>query len=171
MLRLSDEGLDLVKVSEAFRAHLYNCPAGHCSVGYGHLVHYGPVGIGDPKHLTQTAALALEAPFVNGLTEPQAGALLRQDLVRYEAAVHHTVKVPIDQSEYDALVDLAYNIGTDALATSTLLRKLNAGDYTGAALEFDRWVNANGHRLPGLVTRRDREEALFRRDLPRVPVN
>jgi lysozyme len=161
MLQISDEGVTLVKTSEAFRGQMYNCPAGHCTIGYGHLVHLGPVG-SDPKS---------EAPFLAGLTEVQASALLREDLRTYEAAVHHLVKVSIDQSEYDALVDFEYNLGTGALAQSTLLKKLNAGDYDGTAVEFDRWVNANGHRLAGLVARRDAEEALFRRDLPRVPLN
>jgi lysozyme len=161
MLQISDEGVTLVKTSEAFRAQMYNCPAGHCTIGYGHLVHLGPVG-SDPKS---------EARFAAGLTESQASALLREDLQTYEAAVHHLVKVPIDQSEYDALVDFEYNLGTGALAQSTLLKKLNAKDYDGTAAEFDRWVNANGHRLAGLVKRRDEEEALFRRDLPRVFIN
>lgn len=172
MLRLSNEGLELIKTSEAYKQFLYDCPAGHCSIGYGHLVHYGPVGLGDPaRGVTRAQARLLEAPFVNGLTEPQAHAVLRDDLIRYETAVHHLVAVRLDRSEYDALVDFVYNLGIDAFARSTLLRKLNAEDYAGAAAEFDRWVQANGVRLAGLVTRRDAEEALFRRDLPRVPLN
>ena len=67
---------------------------------------------------------------------------------------------------FDALVSFAYNVGSgvDGLKTSTLLRKLNGKDYEGAAREFDRWVHGDGKVLPGLVTRRNKEEALFRRD-------
>jgi lysozyme len=169
-LRLSEEGVTLIKTSEAFRPRLYNCPAGHCTIGYGHLVHYGATGIGSPKKgVSRARALALEAPFKDGLTEVQAATLLREDLVAYETEVHRVVAVPLDQSEYDALVDFEYNTG--ALAKSTLLKKLNAQDYEGAAVEFDKWVLANGQRLAGLVIRRDAEEALFRRDLPRVPLH
>jgi len=118
MFRISEEGLTLIKTSEAFRGRLYNCPAGHCTIGYGHLVHYGPIGVGDPaKGITPERAAALEAPFRDGLTEPQASALLREDLKRYETSVHQWVKVPLDQSEYDALVDFEYNTG--ALAKMT----------------------------------------------------
>ena len=167
MFRLSDEGLELIKVCEAFEPHLYNCPAGHCTIGYGHLVHYGPIGIGDPKRgISPAFALLLEERWVGGVTESEALALLRRDLGPREVTVRRLVTVPIDQSEYDALVDFEYNTGS--LATSTLLKKLNAEDYVGAAAEFDRWVWAGSQRLAGLVIRRDKEEALFRRDLPRV---
>jgi hypothetical protein len=70
--------------------------------------------------------------------------------------------VPLTQNEYDALVSFTYNAGGGNLAKSTLLRKLNAGDYDGAAAEFDKWVSSKGQRLNGLIRRRNAEEALFR---------
>lgn len=176
-LQISEVGKGLIKDSEVFKSKMYPCPAGHCTIGYGHLIHRGPVCTGHPEitdavlvhfGLTREKALKLEAPFVNGLTEPEADALLSEDLKTYEGTVRRLVKVPVDQLEYDALVDFEYNTG--ALGKSTLLKKLNAGDYDGACAEFDKWVNANGKRLAGLVVRRDKEQALFSRDLPRVLV-
>ena len=63
--------------------------------------------------------------------------------------------------QFDALVSFAYNVGIGNLKSSTLLRKLNAGDYDGAALEFHRWKRSNGRVLPGLVRRRAAEALLF----------
>lgn len=71
------------------------------------------------------------------------------------------VKVPLTQNQYDALVSLVFNIGRGSFARSSLLKKLNAGDMTGAAQEFPRWVYAKGKKLPGLITRRNDEMELF----------
>lgn len=75
--------------------------------------------------------------------------------------VDRAVKRPITQGQYDALISFTFNVGTTALAKSTLVRKLNAGDCLGAAREFDRWVYAKGKRLTGLVKRRAAERAMF----------
>jgi len=67
----------------------------------------------------------------------------------------------VKHHQFDALVSFAYNVGIGNLKSSTLLRKLNAGDYDGAALEFHRWKRSNGRVLPGLVRRRAAEALLF----------
>ena len=67
----------------------------------------------------------------------------------------------MNQNQFDALVSLAYNIGTGAFNKSTLVKKLNAGDIRGAADQFDVWINAGGKRMQGLVNRRAREKALY----------
>ena len=82
----------------------------------------------------------------------------------YESDVSNLVKVKLTQGQFDALVSFAYNLGARALSTSTLLQKLNAGDYTGAADEFPRWNKAGGKVLPGLTWRREAERALFLSD-------
>ena len=69
---------------------------------------------------------------------------------------------PTGRNQFDALVSLAYNIGTQALATSTLLRMHLAGDHAGAAEQFGRWNRAGGRVLAGLVRRRAAEAALYR---------
>ena len=78
---------------------------------------------------------------------------------KFEGALKQCVRVSLHQYECDAFVSLAYNIGSGAFCGSTLVRKLNAGDYAGACAEIDRWVYAGGKRLPGLVKRRAEERA------------
>jgi len=67
----------------------------------------------------------------------------------------------LSQPEFDALVSLTHNIGPTAYCTSTIAKKVNRGDYSGAAAEFDRWVYSGGKKVPGLVNRRNAEERLF----------
>jgi len=86
---------------------------------------------------------------------------MAHDLKKFETAVNNAVTVPLSQNQFDALVSLAYNIGTNAFSKSTLVKKLNANDNRAAADQFDVWVNAGGKRMQGLVNRRAKEKALF----------
>jgi lysozyme len=95
------------------------------------------------------------------ITRDLAVDWLRADVRGAEAVVKRDVKVALNQEEYDALVDLVFNIGSGNFDTSTLLRKLNAGDMDGAIAEFARWNKAGGIVLAGLVKRREAERALF----------
>lgn len=103
-------------------------------------------------------------------TQEQADAAFLVDVTRFERDVLSLVKVPLTQGQFDALVLFAYNVGSDidadtiaeGLGDSTLLRKLNAGDYEGAALEFRRWNKNDGKVMRGLTRRRAAEECLFR---------
>lgn len=111
------------------------------TIGWGHIgpeVHYGLVW-----------------------TQAQADAELLADMQRSEANVRAVVKIPLSHEEFVALCDLDFNIGNGAFDTSTLLRKLNAGDLQGAIAEFSKWNKAGGKVLAGLVTRRGAEAALF----------
>jgi lysozyme len=137
----SPAAVTIVKHAEGFRAEPYCCPAGKLTIGYGH---------------------------TRGVTEGQrvtpeiAEALLREDLDAAARDLLPLVRAPLTQSQFDALASFAFNIGASRFAKSTLLRKLNAGDYDGAAAEFGRWVYARGKKLPGLVARRHEEAKLFR---------
>lgn len=93
-------------------------------------------------------------------TPPEALARALRDVQKFEGAVKQCVRVPLAQHEYDAYTQLAYNIGADAFCGSTLVRKLNAGDYEGACAEISRWVKAGGRVVRGLEIRRARERAL-----------
>lgn len=96
-------------------------------------------------------------------TQAQADAWLAEDVAQFEEAVNQAVTVPLTQNEFDALVSFAYNVGANALRTSTLLKLLNDSDYDGAALQLLRWDKQAGKPLPGLTRRRKAEKALFER--------
>lgn len=103
-----------------------------------------------------------KAPGKTGsITQEQAKAELGNAIAAIDADLNKMVRVPITANQRKALTSLAFNVGTHALGRSRLLRKLNAGDTAGAAAEFDFWVHAGGKRLPGLVTRRAKEKAIF----------
>jgi spore coat assembly protein SafA len=149
----SEAGKAIIRKSEGFIGKPYNDPAGHATIGYGHLLHLGNVTAADRAKW-------------GTISEAEGRALLDKDIAKVEGEVKNLVKVPITQGQLDALTSFAFNLGSGALADSTLLRKLNAGDYAGAQKEFGRWVNAtdaNGNlvKLPGLVTRRAEEAKLF----------
>lgn len=102
-------------------------------------------------------------PVKRGMTIDQVTAdrLLKTGLVGYETDVLKVVRVKLTQGQFDALVSFAYNVGSRALSTSTLLKKLNAGDIKGAADEFLRWNKAGGKVMLGLTNRRKAERDVF----------
>ena len=144
-MQTSEKGIALIKQFEGCKLTAYQDSVGVWTIGYGWTQ---PV---DGK------------PIRAGMTIKQetADRLLKTGLVSYESDVSRLVKVGLTQGQFDALVSFAYNLGARALSTSTLLRKLNAGDYAGAADEFLRWNKAGGKVLNGLTRRREAERALF----------
>lgn len=107
---------------------------------------------------TRTVSLADVGKFV---PDAVCEGLLRQDVSIAESGVKSAVRVRLTQDQYDSLVSLTFNIGNGAFRSSTLARKLNAGDCRGAAREFDRWVLVKGKRVRGLVNRRAGERSRF----------
>lgn len=91
------------------------------------------------------------------ITPPKAIARALQDVAKFEGAVKQCVKVPLHQYEYDSYVQFSYNVGSGAFCGSTLVRKLNAGDYSGACSELLRWDRFQGKPLRGLTLRRQSE--------------
>ena len=144
-MHIRPSGLDLTCNFEGKRLTAYDDGVGVWTIGFGTTVY--PNGIKVMKGDT--------------CTEAQAKAYMAHDLKKFESAVNNAVKVPLSQNQVDALVSLAYNIGTGAFSKSTLVKKLNANDFRGAADQFDVWVNAGGKRMQGLVNRRAKEKALF----------
>ena len=128
---------------------LYNDSAGHATIGIGHLVHLGPIN----------GKESLE--FKNGISQQRALELLKSDLAKAENAVKSLVKVALTQYQFDALVSFTFNLGSNALKTSSLLTRLNKGEYSAVPYELSRWVTAGGVKLPGLVKRRTNEGKLF----------
>ncbi|CAM6806743.1 lysozyme [Enterobacter hormaechei] len=144
-MQTSDKGISLIKQFEGCKLTAYQDSVGVWTIGYGWTQ---PV---DGK------------PIRAGMTIKQETAerLLKTGLVSYESDVSRLVKVGLTQGQFDALVSFTYNLGARSLSTSTLLRKLNSGDYAGAADEFLRWNKAGGKVLNGLTRRREAERALF----------
>ena len=93
----------------------------------------------------------------DAITPPKALARALADVSRFEAALKKCISVPVHQYEYDAFVSLTYNIGAHAFCNSTLVEKLNAGNYDGACAEIRRWNRQGGKVLPGLTKRREAE--------------
>ncbi|MEH3404125.1 lysozyme [Enterobacter roggenkampii] len=144
-MQTSDKGISLIKQFEGCKLTAYQDSVGVWTIGYGWTQ---PV---DGK------------PIRAGMTIKQETAerLLKTGLVSYESDVSRLVKVGLTQGQFDALVSFTYNLGARSLSTSILLRKLNAGDYAGAADEFLRWNKAGGKVLSGLTRRREAERDLF----------
>lgn len=91
------------------------------------------------------------------ITPERALVQLVRDANKFEAAVKRCAPVPMYQYEFDAYVSLTYNIGQNAFCKSTLVKRLNAGDYSGACAEILKWDKFNGRPLPGLTKRRQEE--------------
>ena len=144
-MHVSPSGVDLICNFEGLRLKAYDDGVGVWTIGYGTTKY--PNGIRVKKGDTCT----LE----------QAKAYMQNDLKSFEQTVNNTVKVPLNQNQFDALVSLAYNIGSTAFKNSTLVRQLNEGNYKAAANQFNVWVNAGGKRMQGLVNRRAAERTLF----------
>ena len=138
---------DLIAKWEGFRARPYLDAVQVPTIGYG-TTRY-PNGF--KVRMTDAA-----------ITEAQGRAYLIHDMAGAMQAVSDLVKVPLTARQSAALTSFIYNLGRGAFAGSTLLRKLNAGDYDGATAEFGRWNRAGGKVLAGLTRRRADEAALFR---------
>jgi len=139
--KLSKKGAEFIARFEGFIAKPYQDAVGVWTIGFGHTS-----GVG---------------PHSKRITKAQGLALLQADAAVAARAVRDLVDVRLNQKQFDALVSFTFNLGGGALAESTLLKKLNKGDYRGAQAEFGKWVHAGGQVLPGLVTRRAAEARLF----------
>lgn len=136
----SSKGVKALASEEGEVLESYQDVAGTWTVGIGNTSHAGP-GI--------------------TITKAKSRALLKKDLKIAEDAINRLVKVDLSQNMFDSLSSLVFNIGVGAFAKSTLLKKLNKGDYLGAADEFLKWRKAGGRVISGLVKRRARERAMF----------
>ena len=155
-MQMTQGGLDnLLKKFEGCKLKAYRCPAGVCTIGYGH-----------------TAAAGLPTVIDNmTITQAQADEILKRDLVKYETAVRDMVHVDLTQNQFDVLVDFAYNAGVGALEKSTLLKKVNAAQFSDVPTELMKWtkgkIPGKGMQvLPGLLRRRQAESAWWTADLP-----
>ena len=144
-MKTSKNGIQLIKQFEGCRLKAYKCPANVWTIGIGH---------------TETVN---GKPIVEGMTitELMAETLLTIDLQKFENAINTLVKKSLTQNEFDALVSFVFNVGIGAFRNSTMLRLLNQGNISEAALQFQRWNKAGGKVLKGLTRRRLAEKTLF----------
>lgn len=150
-MKLSKRGLDLICEFEGYHTAL---PDGSCKAYLDRLAipHVWTIGYGCTEGVSPGMTL----------TKDEAQARFHGELEKHERIVSKLVKVTIGQNNFDALVSFSYNTG--GLGKSTLLRKLNRGDFDGAAREFAKWNKAGGKVWKGLVRRRAAEAALFQAD-------
>lgn len=143
-ITIPDQAVALIRTFEGFRSTAYKCPAGVWTIGYG---------------TTRIAGQAVKQGMT--CTEAEAEQYMRSDLQPFAAAIKTLVKVPLTENQFAALLSFVYNIGPAAFAGSTMLKKINSGDWLGARNEFFRWIKAAGQTLTGLVKRRAAEADLF----------
>jgi lysozyme len=141
-MHLSTAGLKLLKDSEGFRNRAYADVAGLRTIGFGH-------------------RLAPGEEYPRGIDLAQGERLLAIDVATAELAVERLVKVPLSQGQFDALVDFVFNLGTGRLASSSLLRYLNEGNYDAAAWQLLAWDHAGSREIIGLKARREAEFRLW----------
>jgi len=144
-MKISTNGLRLKKYFESCKLQAYPDPGSAdgnpWTIGWGHT----------------------GKEVIKGLiwTQEQADAALEKSADKFSAGVGSLLSIPVNQSQFDALVCLAYNIGTGALSSSTLLKMINSGDFEGAAAQFLRWNKNDGKVMLGLARRRLAEKYLF----------
>ncbi len=139
-MKTSQYGIDLIKHFEGCVLKAYKCPAGVWTIGYGHTKDVQP---GDEW------------------SEDHADHMLEVELHEYEGYINNLVTCPLSQNQFDALVSWVYNLGSANLEASTLLKRLNAGDYPDVPNQIKRWNKAGGKVLEGLTRRREAEAIMF----------
>lgn len=152
--KITDIGINLVAKFEGFSDKVYLDEAGIWTIGYGHKIYPGEVFY----------------PYgtIRNISVNEAKILLANDMEKASSVVKKYVKVPLTENQFNSLVSFVFNTSSNdehLFANSTLLRKLNSGDYVGAANELKRWVyvTKNGQKVVsnGLIARRETERNLF----------
>ena len=145
-MKISSRGLELIKDFEGFSSSAYLDVVNIPTIGWGNTFYEDGTKVKLGDQISKTDALKLLEVVAN------------RD---FADKIFPSIKVKVSQSQFDAMVSLAYNIGVGAFLKSTLLKKVNAGDFTGAGEEFLRWNKAGGKVVLGLTRRREREKQLF----------
>ena len=139
IMAITESTLDTIIGFEGKRNKAYKDTRGLWTIGVGHLIKP------DEQHLIETV-----------LTDDEVHTLLKHDLSWCDEAIGSSVRVPLNQNQYDALYSLCFNIGANGFKNSSVVKKLNAGDYAGAADAFLLW-----NKPAVLEPRRKKERALF----------
>ena len=145
-LKISEDGLSLLKHFEGCKLKAYKDGGGVLTIGYGHTSKAGGLQVYPGLTITQSQAEQLLLDDLDRMTYP---------------VIKRLVKVSLSQGQFDALCSFIYNLGEGQVSTSTLLKLLNTGDFSAAADQFKRWKYDNGKVELGLVRRRAAERELF----------
>lgn len=140
-MTINEAGLALIKQFEGCKLVAYQDIVGVWTIGYG----------------------CTGGDIIPGMVidQEEADRRLLEKLKDFEFGVEHAATMPLNDNQFSALVCFAYNLGIHSLERSNLLKKINNGDYEGAADEFLKWDMAGGKVVPGLARRRAAERALF----------
>jgi lysozyme len=147
-MKMTDEGLALIKRFEGFRSKAYRDATGIWTVGYG--------------HTSMAGSPAVAAGFT--VTRQQAGEILAADVEKFARQVEASLLVTLTDNQFAALVSFAYNVGIGNFRGSSVLRAVNARDFAAVPRRLQLWNKAGGRVLPGLVARRAAEAQLFLKD-------
>jgi len=146
-MRLEQKGYDLIKSFEGLKLKPYKCSAGIPTIGYGSTYYENGIKV-----------QMSDAP----ITGARAEMLLKNVADRFAQKVANLLKKPVTQNQFNALVSFAFNVGSGALASSTLLKLVNANPNDAMiAKEFLKWNKAGGKPIQGLTNRRVKESALY----------
>ena len=144
-MKMTDNGIALIKRYEGFRGRAYKDITGIWTIGYGHTSRAGP------PRVTQGMKISRQ----------QAEDILRRDVARFAGEIRPLIKVELNDDQFSALVSFAYNVGPAAFARSSVLKMVNAGRFDAVPSRLALWVKAGGKTLNGLVQRRFAEAKLF----------
>ena len=139
-MKISEDGLELIKKFEGCETSAYQDSVGVWTIGFGHT-----------KGVEEGQTCSIE----------DAESMLADEMDEYEGYINNMVKVDLQQHEFDSLVAWVYNLGPTNLSESTMLKVLNGGQFDRVPDEMNRWTRAGGEILEGLVRRRQAESLMF----------
>ena len=144
-MKLNPAGLDLIKKYEGFRSRAYRDAVGIWTIGYGH------TSMAGPPHVL---------PFLK-ISHQQGEQILARDVERFARKIRPLIRVKLNDNQFSALVSFAYNVGIGGFRRSSVLKRINAGQFDAVPHRLSLWVKAGGRTLKGLVRRRAAEGELF----------
>lgn len=143
-MKISLQGIELIKSFEGFRSMSYKCPGGYWTIGYGHVF--------KEEELCQ---------YEHGIAEKEGQYFLEQDICKVEKSLKRLVYISLSQNQVDALGSFTFNVGAGALQRSTLRRIINRQEHAQVPQELLKWVWAAGKKHRGLIKRREIEGEVY----------
>lgn len=156
-MQIDTAGIRYIESVEGKSNKTYKDSGGKLTIGIGHLLKKSELTSGKIWLKGDQYKPATFLKYVNGLTDAEVYRVLYQDLIPVESTINVSVKVPLNQNQYNALCSFVLNVGNDAFINSTLLKLLNEKKYQEVPTQMRRWVRDNGKIVKGLVNRREKD--------------